>query len=188
MRRLLTGLLVIATALYPVMVYLWVGDISPRVIGGALLLILLIRFALAGNSASAKPMRKVFPLLCLFALLLMFFNHQQLLLWYPVLVNFLMLLVFAYTLMCPPSLIERLARIREPELPAAAVIYTRKVTLAWCVFFALNGLVAAVTAVWANLEVWTLYNGLIAYLLMGLMFVIELAVRRRVRNNNEHAH
>ncbi|MGS2723240.1 hypothetical protein ACVBEJ_05800 [Porticoccus sp. GXU_MW_L64] len=184
MRALLTGLLVTITALYPVMVYLWVGDISPRVIGAALLLILVIRFVLARNSPSTLSMGKGFPLLCVFALLLMVLNHREMLLWYPVLVNFLMLLVFAYTLVSPPSLIERLARIREPDLPENAVIYTRKVTLVWCVFFGLNGLLAALTAIWASLEIWTLYNGLIAYLLMGLIFVIEWLVRRQLRNSS----
>ena len=37
---------------------------------------------------------------------------------YPVLVNAALLGVFAYSLISPPSMIERFARIREPDLPA----------------------------------------------------------------------
>ena len=188
MRRLLTGVLVIATALYPLVVYLWIGKVSPWVIGGILLLLLSARFILIGNSPSTRPLRSALPVMCIFALALMLLNRQELLLWYPVVINLLMLLAFAYTLKFPPPLIERLARISEPDLPEVAVVYTRKVTIAWCFFFALNGMLAALTALWGDLEMWTLYNGLVAYLLMGLMFVIELVMRRRVRNSNEHAH
>ena len=42
-------------------------------------------------------------------------------------------------------------------------------------------LVAAGLALWAPLAWWTLYNGLIAYLLMGLLFAAEWLVRQRVR-------
>ena len=78
-------------------------------------------------------------------------------------------------------MIERVARLREPALPTAAVSYTRKVTIAWCVFFLLNGAIALYTALWASLEAWTLYNGFIAYLLIGLMFGVEWLIRRNVR-------
>jgi len=58
-----------------------------------------------------------------------------------------------------PSMIERLARLREPRLPQAAIAYTRRVTQVWCVFFAINGAIALVTAIWASDQVWALYNG-----------------------------
>jgi len=45
-----------------------------------------------------------------------------------------------------------------------------QVTQAWCVFFGANALTALWTAVWGSDEVWFYYNGIIAYLLAGLMF------------------
>ena len=51
--------------------------------------------------------------------------------------------------------------------------YCRQVTLVWVVFFILNGTVASLTACCAALEVWSLYNGLIAYGAMGLLFTTE---------------
>lgn len=100
---------------------------------------------------------------------------------YPVLVNAAMLAAFAYSLMAPPSMVERLARMREPDLPAVAVEYTRRVTQVWCGFFVVNGALAFGTAVWASEAVWSLYTGVISYLLMGALFGIEFLVRLRFK-------
>ena len=84
------------------------------------------------------------------------------------------------------SIVERLARLKQPELPASGVRYTRKVTQAWCVFFVVNGAIGLGTALFADLETWTLYNGLIAYLLIGLMAGIEFLIRKRVQSKYGH--
>src|SRR6185436_7648546 len=49
----------------------------------------------------------------------------------------------------------------------------------WCLFFALNGSTALLLALAAPLAWWTLYNGLIAYLLIGALFATEWILRRR---------
>ena len=97
------------------------------------------------------------------------FGHQPGLKFYPALVNLGFLLLFGASLLSPPSFVERIARLRDPLLPDAAVAYTTRVTWAWTIFFAVNGSIAAITALWASDEVWMLYNGLIAYLLIGLL-------------------
>jgi uncharacterized membrane protein len=96
---------------------------------------------------------------------------------YPVLVNTVFFSAFAYSLISPPTMIERFARIYEPNLPARAISYTRRVTQVWCIFFVANGAIALMTALWASPATWTLYNGLIAYVLMGLLFAGEYTVR-----------
>ena len=104
---------------------------------------------------------------------------------YPVLVNIGMLLLFGLSLVHPPSVIERFARIHEPSLPDAVVRYARRVTQVWCVFFVLNGTIAMITSLYASDEVWVLYNGVIAYILMGVIFAIEYLFRlkfRRIHN------
>lgn len=103
---------------------------------------------------------------------------------YPLLINAVMLSVFAYTLISPPSMIERFARLREPDLPAQAIAYTRRVTQVWCGFFIINGLIALATALWASEAAWSLYNGLIAYLLMGLLFGGEYLFRLRFKRRH----
>jgi uncharacterized membrane protein len=97
---------------------------------------------------------------------------------YPVFMNALMFALFAASLLRPPSAIERLARLRHPDLPPEGVLYTRRVTQVWCGFFIANGSVAAWTAFAASKEIWMLYNGLISYLLMGVLFAGEWLFRR----------
>jgi uncharacterized membrane protein len=101
------------------------------------------------------------------------------LLYYPVLVNAVMLLLFAVSLVHPPTVVERIARLRDPHLPDSARPYLRRVTIAWCVFFVCNGAIALYTATRTSFATWTLYNGFIAYLLIGAMFAGELLTRRR---------
>lgn len=103
---------------------------------------------------------------------------------YPFLMNVLTLGVFGYSLFYPPSIVERIARITEPDLPPEAIGYTRRVTQVWCIFFIANGAIALYTALWASQEVWSLYNGLIAYLLMGVMFGGEYLIRLRFRRRH----
>lgn len=100
---------------------------------------------------------------------------------YPIFVSVGMAVVFGYSLACPPSVIERFARVREPDLPEAATPYLRNVTLIWLCFFLVNASISAWTALSENLELWTLYNGFLSYLLVGLLFAGELVVRRFVR-------
>ena len=99
---------------------------------------------------------------------------------YPVTVNLGFLLIFTLSLISPPTVIERFARIQNPNLGDSGVSYTRKVTWVWCCFFIVNGSIAAATAIWASEEVWVLYNGFIAYILIALLFAAEWLIRRRV--------
>ncbi|MDE8555447.1 hypothetical protein [Pantoea vagans] len=117
-------------------------------------------------------------LLCVSSQLL---RAQHLLLWYPVAVNLTMLLVFAASLRSAMPLAERIARLREPELPAAAVSYTRRVTQVWCLFFIGNGSMALLTCLNGDLRLWTLWNGGISYLLIAALMGTEWLIRQRVR-------
>lgn len=103
---------------------------------------------------------------------------------YPVFVNVMLLLVFATSLRRMP-VVEKLARLREKHLPPYAVSYCRRVTAAWCVFFAINGLIALDSALFRSDAWWGLYNGAISYALIGLMFVIEFIVRLYVRRKHK---
>jgi uncharacterized membrane protein len=100
---------------------------------------------------------------------------------YPSVISLMTAVVFGTTLLYPPSLIERFARLREPSLPPEAASYCRKVTIAWTVWLSVNAVVAAILAVRGSDEAWALWTGFVAYILMGMLFVGEVAVRRFVR-------
>jgi uncharacterized membrane protein len=99
---------------------------------------------------------------------------------YPVFMNIAMLSVFAVTLWRPPSMIERFARVLEPDLSQSGVRYTYKVTIVWIAFFAFNDAIALWTVLQPGWTMWTLYNGLLSYVAAGLLFVGEYIVRRQV--------
>ena len=84
-----------------------------------------------------------------------------------------MLALFSFSLFRPPSIVEQMTRLKEPDFPTAAVSYTRKVTMVWCGFFAFNGAVALYTVLQTDMDLWAIYNGFISYCLMGLLFAGE---------------
>ena len=92
-----------------------------------------------------------------------------------------MLILFAASLTMKQTVIEKLARIKEPDLDAKGVAYCRNVTKVWCVFFIINGSIALYTALFTSLEHWMLYNGFISYMLMGLLMAVEYIVRLKVK-------
>jgi uncharacterized membrane protein len=186
MSRLMLLIISLILLAYPLGVYFGLQYMEPRYIGLLLLIFLGMRFMLArkhlkwDNLKSLLPITVASSVLCLFILL---FNHPAIIRLNPVLINVMLLITFGYTLYQPPSMIERMARLSTPSLPAQAIAYTRTVTKIWCFFFVVNGIIAAYTCFYASMETWTLYNGLIAYLLMGVLFLIEYCVRQyKMRN------
>jgi uncharacterized membrane protein len=160
--------------LYPFAIWWGYGQVEPRFLAGLLLLAGLIRLP----AMRASPAGRWWLAGTLLLLLMAVWGNDFLpLKLYPVLVNAAMLSIFAYSLFVPPSIVERWARMREPDLPAQSIGYTRRVTQVWCIFFAVNGALALVTALWASAATWSLYNGVIAYLLMGLLFAGEYGIR-----------
>jgi uncharacterized membrane protein len=114
-------------------------------------------------------------LLCLISALL---NQSHFILYMPVLISVNLLISFGYTLIRPPSMAAIFAqRATAMTFNAEQLRYCRLVTLIWVIFFAFNGTAAGLTACCTALEVWSLYNGLIAYGAIGLLFTTELFYR-----------
>lgn len=99
---------------------------------------------------------------------------------YPVMVSLLFAGLFGFSLRYPPTIIEKIARLTNPDLPPQGVRYTRRVTWVWFVFLLFNAMVAAALILWGTLAQWTLWCGLLSYLTMGLLFVGEYLVRKLV--------
>ena len=106
---------------------------------------------------------------------------------YPVLMNVIFLFTFGSTLFFLPNICFRFACLSDKKLASSMIArrvekYCFKVTLIWCVFFVLNGSVALYTVFSKNDKMWSLYNGGIAYFLMGLLFAVEFIVRKVVNS------
>jgi len=77
-------------------------------------------------------------------------------------------------------LCTQLADQLHGPLTAQEVLYTRRVTAAWTLFFVLIAAATLGFFVFAPLRTWSLFANFCVVPLIGLMFVGEYAVRRRV--------
>lgn len=185
----------LATLLYPVLIYFGQKQIAPRTLSLLLVVLVLARlWQLKSGSGTATRTRLLatgaalaVAVAAVAAIAYWSIRDNALLplQLYPALVNLVLLAVFGYSLLVPPTIIERLARRGQTApLPPFAIRYTRHVTQVWCVFFLINGSMALGTALWASPATWSLYTGVISYVLMGLLFAIEYAVRLFVRRHH----
>jgi uncharacterized membrane protein len=175
----LKTIIAIVTLSYPAAVYFGLQAFEPKLIAILLLAVAGIRLlALDKNPLNHWAW---LPAIAILALWSVSSNSDTGIKLYPVLVNLSFLALFAWSLKSGPPIIERLARLTEPNLPASGVQYTRQVTVIWCVFFFINGSISAYTVWLENAKIWALYNGLVSYLLMGSLFSIEWLVRRVVK-------
>lgn len=175
--RLRTATVWLVTALYPFAIYFGLGHFEPR-----WLALLLLVLAVARMLSDKAPHWRVAAICAALLVLATTLTNAALpLKLYPVVVNALMLVMFASSLWHPPSIIERWQRLETPALSAAGVAYARTVTWVWSWFFVVNGSIALATALWGSDKAWMLYNGTIAYCLMGALFCAEWLVRRRVQ-------
>ena len=64
---------------------------------------------------------------------------------------------------------------------------SRRVTFAWCVFFAAQIVASALLLTFASLETWSLFIGLLNFPLLMLMFAGEYVYRVTRHRNFPHA-
>lgn len=178
-----TGLIFL---LYPFLIYLGLHEFQPRVIAFLLLIVATLR--LIANKYGEKKEGEIGTSLYLItaAILITIFTFvtdlKFALYLYPPLVNLIFFTFFSISLFYPPTVIERIARRHRSEMPVKAVVYTRKVTQAWCLFFLINGGISVMSISYSE-EWWVLYNGFITYILIGLMLAGEYFIRIQVIGN-----
>lgn len=165
---------------YPAAVYFGLLHLSARSVGALLLALLLPGLVYRLRSAPPGQLWSVLKLpLAVLALVALtaLFDDRRFVLALPVLINLLLLAGFASSLRATP-MIERFARLQKAELSPEQVRYCRRVTQVWCGFFAANAALSLSLAVFASLKVWALYNGLIAYMLIGTLGASEYVIRK----------
>lgn len=171
---------------YPFFVYWGIDKIPMQFIGWIFVAVLVLR-----SIVFKQKLKQWLPLICgvsICALLLTIYKDEIYLKLNPVIISFSMCFTFFITLFKPPSMIETFARLQHKDLPQRGVDYCRKVTIVWVLFLFANGLVSLYTAYYANMKQWTLYNGFIAYVLMGILFLVEFLYRTFVVKPNAVEH
>lgn len=185
--------LVVLSVLYPCLVFLGlvVFKVQPRVVSLCMLTVVILNFlSLTGErkSSGRLPIGKLALTggACILVAVTVASNSGICLKLYPVFVSVSLLATFSLTLVRPPSMILRFATLQDRKLSETPgypgiVRYCRVVTVVWCAFFVFNLGVSLFTAFFMSDFAWSLYNGLISYILIGTLFVGEMAVRRIVQ-------
>ena len=107
----------------------------------------------------------------------------------PIALNLALCALFARTLReGSEPMVSRFARLEHGgDLPAELVVYTRRLTAIWSVFFAAMAAISAALAVWAAPIVWSVFTNVVNYALVALMFAAEYTYRRVRYRHHRHA-
>ena len=183
MKKLIKIILSLLVAIYPIAVYFGLQKFEAKFIALALCTLIMLRALFAPTIAGIKSKHLIIAssLIGITIAGMSFVQNTDLgIRLYPVVMSVMFLSVFSLSLLYPPSVIERFARVQDPELSDEGTAYCRKVTMVWCIFFLINIIIAGYTALYSSLETWSLYNGFISYLLMGSLFLGEYLYRKFV--------
>lgn len=163
---------------------------SPRVLALGLLVLGLAGFLLRSDSDKKEPFKKYQSLFLLLAAMLIsvltiILDGTLIVKFYPVVINLFLLSSFLYTLFVPPVMILRFAMLQDKSIAQSPEFerirrYCTKVTIIWSVFFFLNAFVSVLTAFLVDDFWWALYNGLLSYILIGILLAGEFVYRKLV--------
>lgn len=184
LKFIIGGLIAAVTLAYPFAVYYGLSNYGPSVFAVFLFLLLLLRVLVKGSFHEPSQWLQLIVVGC-YCGLVIFANSEKLLLFYPVLMSLGFSALFAFSLTSKTSLIERFAKMSGQDYPQTALGYMRKLTIIWAVLLFCNALVSAYTACCVSLKYWTLYNGLLAYFLLGGLAVGELIFRHFYKQRTE---
>ena len=121
--------------------------------------------------------KSLLPFIGMFAVIIAFhFTDWIFFKFYPPAVNLGLFVIFFSSTFQEKTVIQKIALSMEPEAKPWVLDYTRKLTYIWSAFLFLNFLVSAAT-IFMSKEIWALYNGIISYILVGLLFGVEYIVR-----------
>ncbi len=175
-----TALQIALGVLYPLIVLLALYALEPRHVAFVILGLAVARWLATSRETTVAFSRAVAPMAIGIGVVVgatAIWNDPVGLLLVPTLISLTMLGGFVHSLRVGPPMIERFARMQVDTLSEAEVAYCRRVTWVWCGFFVLNASIATGLAITGQLEIWALYNGLLAYLALGTLFVVEYLYR-----------
>ncbi len=184
-KRIIAIALALIGFAYPVLAYYGLTHFSARYVLWILLALILARAALFLASSRLGAASVALSIAVVIGVT-GYYAELHALRVYPVLISLVLAGIFAATLKYPPAMIERFARLRHPDLDAYGVAYTRALTKVWVAFFIGNATLAAATVIWGTLEQWTIYNGIVSYVLIGILFIGEWPVRHWLRQRYEN--
>ena len=167
---------VVLLALYPLIIFFGLKVVPPGFFGLALAVLLLLRFGIIRPEERSTALPAVAILLA-YAIACALAGSTKMLLYYPVLVNAILFVLFAGSLREKDPLLLRIVRARGITISEYGPMYLTRLTAVWAGFFVINGIIALWT-ISQSIEIWTVYNGFIAYVLVAALVVCEFIFRR----------
>lgn len=105
----------------------------------------------------------------------------------PVLINLALFILFARTLLSGRTpLVTRFALVVREPMDRALARYTRRLTAAWAAFFAVMTLESGSLALFAPVEIWSLFTNFLNYSFILVFFIVEYHVRLRCLAGHSH--
>jgi uncharacterized membrane protein len=103
----------------------------------------------------------------------------------PFAVSLTFIAMFALSLRSTP-LIERFARLQEPDLSPEKLVYCRNLTKFWIGILALNSALLLFASLCQNEALWAILVGPVSYGMLGMVFAVEYPFRKwRFQDFNE---
>jgi uncharacterized membrane protein len=117
-------------------------------------------------------------------------QHADVVYWVQyVAIELVLFITFGSTLLAGKQpLVSRFAEVVHSRLTPQQEAYTRKVTIAWTVFFAAMAIAAALLFFLAPRSAWSFFAHFLTLPLVVLMFIAEYWVRRRALPDMQHQH
>jgi len=100
---------------------------------------------------------------------------------YPALADLAFLVIWVTSFFFPPSFafyfIDIIDKTMKTVVPKHRFeVYCFRATIAWCIYFVVDGLISVITVYYAPIHWWYKYNALITYIIMGLIFAGEYII------------
>ena len=170
---------------YPLSIH---GSIINGYTIAALLIFTIIPILLFTNSWSGRLLVGLVSIGSVVFLSSVIDNNGILLLYLmPVLINTGLAIFFGQTLLPGKTpIITKISILFRGKLEPKAAIYTRRVTQAWTMFFILLAVESSLLALFAPIEIWSLFANIINYIFTALFFVGEYYFRIHHLDELEH--
>ena len=180
-------LIPIVLLIYPALIHLSLAFDRPVLIAGTWLVISAVGMVVAVRGGSTSSALFFGALLTAGFCMWRWGETVDLMYLPPVLINIALLILFGRTLLPGTTpLVAKVAALWRGTLDEAVARYTRRVTIAWTVFFAIMAFESIALALFAPLHVWSLFTNFVNYVLVLLFFVIEYQLRIVCLPNHEH--
>lgn len=180
------ALLVVLGLTYPLWVWWGLRHWGADVVAAGLFALALLRLWVERDPAKRRGALGAAAVAAVLALCAALFDASEALLLYPVFMNGFLLVLFASSLAAGRvPVAERLARLKDPDLPPEGVRWCRGVTRVWCAFFVANSGTALATVILGDPDLWALWNGCLSYVATGLLFTGEFVARTIVMRRKQ---